>query len=252
MNKRTLRSVILSVLAIGIVLGAAFPAWADHTGFSKREYQVSEDASYVELTVETSCCPLGSGRIDYYTSNASAIAGEDYQQTSGTLTFPAEYTIRVPITNDELFESEEQFAVSLTNFRGTFINNAGGTVTAAVRILDDETPPSSSSATAISSGSSSSRSSRGAGLPGPVQQMTAPPALPPKESSTSEIVNPPQEIETPVAEGAPATARNRKEAESQHTFPAALSTGAYAVAAGAALLVLWRRRLGRSRRNWLG
>lgn len=250
MNKRTFRAVILSALAIGIVLGAALPAWADHTGFSKREYQESEDASYVELTVETSCCPLGSGRIDYYTSNASAIAGEDYQQTSGTLTFPAEYTIRVPITNDELFESEEQFAVSLTNFRGTFINNAGRTVTAAVRILDDETPPASSSATGSSSGSSSSRSSRSAELSGPVQRRASPPpaTVSTEGSSTSEKGDLSQPAETPIAEDLPVAVRGHTEAETQNIFRAALAAAAYATVAGAALWMLWRR-LGRSLRE---
>ncbi len=141
MRRGRLQAVISVALAIATVIGGASPASANHTGFDKGEYQVGESAGYVELTVASSpCCPPPGGQIDYYTANASAIAGEDYEQTSGTLTYPAEWTIRVPIIGDEVFEGDEQFEVRLTNYRGASVPDRPTTV---VRILDDDPKPSS-------------------------------------------------------------------------------------------------------------
>lgn len=140
--------VFLAMLAAGIVLTAASPAWADGceggscTGFEKGEYEVGEAAGHVDLAVSQAwCCPMGQGQIDYYTSDLTALAGEDYQQTPGTLTFAApansfgRLEIRVPINQDGLLEGEERFEVRLTNFRGTFVNR--GRETAIVRVLDE-------------------------------------------------------------------------------------------------------------------
>ena len=56
--------------------------------------------------------------VDFNTSNLSAIAGEDYEETSDTLTFEAGETtgeIRVPIIGDTESEDDEAFAVILSN-----------------------------------------------------------------------------------------------------------------------------------------
>lgn len=147
MRKPYLRAVVTSALAVATVMGPASPASANHTGFSKAEYEVAETAGYVELSIDSAGgFPPGSGQFDYYTANLSAFAGADYEQTSGTVTteFPADCgcSIRVPITNDELFEGEEQFEVRLNNFRG-WVTPAR--TTAVVRILDDDPKPSSNS-----------------------------------------------------------------------------------------------------------
>jgi Calx-beta domain-containing protein len=52
----------------------------------------------------------------YYTVDGTAVAGQDYTETRGTLTIPAgtmTYTINVPITNDKLVESDENFFVKI-------------------------------------------------------------------------------------------------------------------------------------------
>lgn len=154
MKNHHFRIVLLALLAAGIVLTAASSAWADGceggscTGFEKGEYEVAEAAGYVDLAVfQAWCCPMGQGQIDYHTSDLTALAGEDYQQTSGTLTFAApansfgRLEIRVPINQDELLEGEQRFEVRLTNFRGTFVNR--GRETAVVRILDDDSKQAS-------------------------------------------------------------------------------------------------------------
>src|SRR5262245_48943489 len=56
--------------------------------------------------------------VDYYTSDDSAIAGDDYVRTFGTLRFDAGQTsqmIRVPVIGDHVAESEEHFYLNLHN-----------------------------------------------------------------------------------------------------------------------------------------
>jgi hypothetical protein len=68
-----------------------------------------------------------------------AQAGQDYDATSGTLTFgPGETskTIRVPITADALAEGNETFLVSLTGVQGGA--TLGAPAQAVVTIVDDE------------------------------------------------------------------------------------------------------------------
>lgn len=247
MNKRTLRAVILSALAIGIVLGAALPAWADHTGFSKDEYEVSEGAGYVELSVVTTfCCPVPQGQIDYYTSDSTAIAGQDYRQTSGTMTFAGSFgqTIRVPITNDQLFEGEEQFAVTLTNYRGTFVNR--GRTTAVVRIHDDDPKPASNSVSPGRTSPSSPGTSSGASKErsGAWSSGTAGDPTQPSHPISEEI---------PSDEGALTQDGTSPPASTDHPRSAApqipkapmvpvIASGILLALAGAVLLLLRRRR----------
>ena len=52
------------------------------------------------------------------TADGTALAGTDYEETTGTLIFPAEttvQTIRVPITDDDLDEATETFTIVLSN-----------------------------------------------------------------------------------------------------------------------------------------
>jgi 2',3'-cyclic-nucleotide 2'-phosphodiesterase (5'-nucleotidase family)/predicted extracellular nuclease len=65
----------------------------------------------------------GAFTVNYATQNGTATAGSDYQAASGTLTFaaggPATQTISVTINGDTNSESNETFAVNLTNLQNT-------------------------------------------------------------------------------------------------------------------------------------
>ena len=142
MRSRSLFMAFLTLLAAGSLQIAASPAWACEgdscSGFTEDEYEVIEGQGYAELQVSVAwCCPTAQGTIDYETSDLTAVAGQDYRQTSGTLTFTGGggASIRVPIYFDYLTEGEEQFEVNLTNFRGTFVNR--GHETAVVKIVED-------------------------------------------------------------------------------------------------------------------
>ena len=69
----------------------------------------------VDLTVPTGRTAVS---VDYATQDGTAIAGQDYTATSGTLTFqPGEKLsfINVPILDDAIYESNEFFKVVLSN-----------------------------------------------------------------------------------------------------------------------------------------
>ena len=84
-------------------------------------YSVNEEAENIIVTLRTD----GSGdvvTVDYFTSDGTALAGEDYTSSLGTITFAAwdttEKTFAVPIIGDDVPEDSETFNVSLRNLKG--------------------------------------------------------------------------------------------------------------------------------------
>ena len=78
--------------------------------------------------------------VDFTTANSTAIAGSDYQATSGTLTFTpgaASQTFTVPILGDTLDEPTEIFTVTLANPTNATLATAQATGT----LVDDDMPP---------------------------------------------------------------------------------------------------------------
>lgn len=74
--------------------------------------------------------------VQYATADGAAMAGSDYQSTSGTLTFaPGETvkTVTVVVLGDRLAELEETFRLDLRNSTNAFVAGAGLGV-----IIDDE------------------------------------------------------------------------------------------------------------------
>jgi ELWxxDGT repeat protein len=74
--------------------------------------------------------------VDYSTSDGTAVAGQDYDATTGTLTFaPGETskTINVPVRGDVFPENNETFFVTLHNAKGGGIVRSEGT-----GIIDDD------------------------------------------------------------------------------------------------------------------
>ena len=79
--------------------------------------QGNED-NEMAFTISLSEASTDTVSIDYATADNSAIAGQDYIATSGTLTFApgeTEKTISVEILSDSDFEMEEAFEVNLSN-----------------------------------------------------------------------------------------------------------------------------------------
>ena len=89
------------------------------------------------FTVTLTHAAAGPVTAQYATANGTAVAGSDYQATSGTLTFaPGEMqkTITVPVIGDRIVEETETFLVNLSNAVNAAIADGQSVAT----ILDDE------------------------------------------------------------------------------------------------------------------
>ena len=79
--------------------------------------------------------------VNFATENGSAVAGEDYAHTSGTLSFaPGQKarTVTVLVNGDTTVEGDETFSVKLRNARNAFIADDRGVGTI---VNDDILPP---------------------------------------------------------------------------------------------------------------
>lgn len=77
---------------------------------------VIEDIGTATVFVQRTGGSTGSLSVQYATANGTAIAGQDYTSTSGTLSFGAgetSKTIQIPIANDVPTEPDETFTVAL-------------------------------------------------------------------------------------------------------------------------------------------
>ena len=109
--------------------------------FQSINISVDEDGSQAGLAVELSQTSTDTVTVDYATSDITAEAGDDYTETSGTLTFTAGETVMaiiVPILDDAIYEPTERFDVTLSNPTGATLPAFPG---ARVNIPEDESPP---------------------------------------------------------------------------------------------------------------
>ncbi len=86
--------------------------------FSVNSIQVHEDLGLLNVTVLRQGGSTGPLTVDFATADNTAIAGQDYTSTSGTLSFSGGETSRsfqIPILEDESNESNETFKVVLRN-----------------------------------------------------------------------------------------------------------------------------------------
>lgn len=94
-----------------------------------------QDISFVVTLSDSVPVPV---TVAYATSDGTALAGEDYAATAGTLTVPAgntEMAIVVPVTADPRPEHDEQFTLALSELVNAEFADAQATGT----IIDDDT-----------------------------------------------------------------------------------------------------------------
>ena len=91
------------------------------------------DAS-LDFAVTLDRTAAGTVRVDYATADGTAVAGEDYTRTTGTLTFqPGETgkTVSVPVLDDAHDEGEETLTLTLSGAEGAVIADGEATGTIA-------------------------------------------------------------------------------------------------------------------------
>lgn len=107
--------------------------------FAQAAYTVSESVPQVTVSVTRSGSAAGQATVDFATGNGQAIAGSDFVNTSGVLTWAdgesGAKTINISIMNDSGQENQESFSVNLSNPQGAAIGNPG---TTTVSINDDD------------------------------------------------------------------------------------------------------------------
>ena len=103
---------------------------------SNSTYNVTEGIAGAAVTVRRLDGSSGQVTVDYATSDASATAGSNYANTTGTLTFPdgdtGDKTFTIPILDDPFVEGDETVKITLTNPAG---NATLGSPTTALLII---------------------------------------------------------------------------------------------------------------------
>lgn len=111
------------------------------SNISINDVVVNENGGPAIFTVTLSGNSTGSFTFEFATSNGTAVAGQDYTATSGTLSFTGESgqrrTISVPIINDmDVEQNEETFRVTLSKVSNVLVGITDDTGIGT--ILDDE------------------------------------------------------------------------------------------------------------------
>jgi len=84
--------------------------------YSKAAFSATETSGEAFITIQRIGGAKGLVKVNYATSNGSALAGSDYTATSGTMTFEAGETsknFRIPLIQDSLSDPEETVNMSL-------------------------------------------------------------------------------------------------------------------------------------------
>ena len=109
--------------------------------FVSTSQDVAEDDGELVLSVRRSGDLSEAASVDYQTLAGTALAGEDFTSTTGTLNFSANeagpFDVIVSILDDTDSEGSEEFTVSLLNAVGGAISGANGEV--LVAIIDNDT-----------------------------------------------------------------------------------------------------------------
>lgn len=127
------------------VQGGPPPAQAGTLQFSTGSVNVDEGAGSRTVTVTRTGGDDGTVTVSYQTENNSAVAGQDYQQTQGTLTWPDNddepRNISIPILDDDSDESNENFRVRLSNPTGGATLGSINPITVVINDNDGGAPP---------------------------------------------------------------------------------------------------------------
>ena len=106
---------------------------------SVEDAEAHEADGEMEFTVRLEPHGLGIVTVDYATADGTgdtgAVAGEDYTETSGTLTFNSldtERTVSVPITDDAHEDDGETFTLTLSNPQGAKLRSGEGEATGTI------------------------------------------------------------------------------------------------------------------------
>jgi hypothetical protein len=108
--------------------------------FSVASYVVDESAGKATIEVTRTGLTTGTSTVNYATGDGTALAGQDYTATSGTLTFGpgvTSQTFDVPVLDDQVAEPFETLNLVLSN-AGPLGTHVGTPGTAVLGIADND------------------------------------------------------------------------------------------------------------------
>jgi glucose/arabinose dehydrogenase len=118
---------------------AVIPANHGVVSLQQNSWTANETSGQATVVVRRTNGSDGTITIDYRTVNGTAIAGQDYQSRSGTLTFAPGQTqksLAIKLLNDTILEGKESFSFTIDNVQGGASLLAPRT--AVITIVDDE------------------------------------------------------------------------------------------------------------------
>ncbi|MCB1120801.1 MAG: hypothetical protein KJT03_04590 [Verrucomicrobiae bacterium] len=109
--------------------------------WAEKIVRVAEDATSVTLTAVRNGGTGSSISVSFHTTGSTATPLQDFQSSNGSINFPAgvsQKSVSIPINNDSLTESDEEFTVTLSDLSSGEI---GPNNPVRVIIEDDESAP---------------------------------------------------------------------------------------------------------------
>jgi predicted outer membrane repeat protein len=109
--------------------------------FTGAAFSTSEGSSTVILPLIRTGGSAGAVSVDYFCTDGTAIGGQDYTRSSGTVDFADGETtnhIEITLEDDERVESNEIFYITLTNFKGGASLGTWGVATITLTENDSE------------------------------------------------------------------------------------------------------------------
>ncbi|QYJ97010.1 hypothetical protein K0J45_16050 [Shewanella alkalitolerans] len=118
--------------------------YSGELNFELAQYSASEDAGSIDIKVVRSLGDFKELKVDYSLKDQTATATQDYEFSSGTLTFDdgqQEQVISLTLVDDSTFEGDETFSIQLSNLRSVGDADIGAIGQSEITILEDEAPP---------------------------------------------------------------------------------------------------------------
>lgn len=142
------REMFLRVLLFLIIplflLPFPFPVFSEPLTLNVQDVSIIEGDTQVTFTLSLSEQALQIASVDYSTISGTATAGEDFQNTSGIISWNTDEqnkTITVTICHDKFDEEDETFKVHLSNPQNILLPGEADSYDAVCTILDNDLTP---------------------------------------------------------------------------------------------------------------
>lgn len=142
-GKMFLRVLFFLVIPL-FLLPFPFPVFSEPLTLNVEDVWIIEGDTQVEFTLSLAEQALQIASVDYSTISGTAIAGEDFENTTGTISWNTgeqNKTITVTICHDKFDEEDETFKLHLSNPQNILLPAEADSYDAVCTILDNDLTP---------------------------------------------------------------------------------------------------------------